>query len=145
MPLTSRSMSHILRNRKYDQEIPQSQTADKPNPWHREEEPGRQNKQSTQLSLPHQDDYKTRMDIKYRKTKHRTITDSHNGSNNKQQQNHRLRTDSSLSHRGGGGVLNAFYWYQIFALDSSVVKVQDLFSSHGSLLTIAMYHHAETL
>ena len=43
---------------KYDQEIPQSQTAD--NPWHREEEllnhhktPGRQIKQSNQLSLPH--------------------------------------------------------------------------------------------
>ena len=41
----------------YDQEIPQSQTAD--NPWHREEEPlnhhetpGRQIKQSNQLSLP---------------------------------------------------------------------------------------------
>ena len=43
----------------YDQEIPQSQTAD--TPWHREEEPlnnyettGRQIKQSNQLSLPHQ-------------------------------------------------------------------------------------------
>ena len=42
-----------------------------------------------------------------------------------QQQNHRLRTDSSLSHRGG---LNAFYWYQIFALDSAVVEVQEMFS-----------------
>ena len=53
----------------YDQEIPQSQTAD--NPWHREEEPfnhhetsGRQIKQSNQLSLPHQDDCNTKMDIK---------------------------------------------------------------------------------
>ena len=41
-------------------------------PWHREEErpnhhetPGRQIKQSNQLSLPHQDDCNTRMDIKY--------------------------------------------------------------------------------
>ena len=42
--------------------------------------------------------------------------------NNQQQQNHRLRTDSSLSHRGG---LNAFYRYQIFALDSAVVEVQE--------------------
>ena len=40
-------------------------------PWHREEEPhnnqetpGRQTKQSNQLSLPHQDDCKTRRDIK---------------------------------------------------------------------------------
>ena len=39
-----------------------------------------------------------------------------------QQQNHRLRTDSSLSHCGG---LNAFYWRQIFALDSVVVKTQN--------------------
>ena len=41
------------------------------NPWHREEEPhnnhktpGRQTKQSNQLSLPQQADCKTRMDIK---------------------------------------------------------------------------------
>ena len=33
--------------------------------------------------------------------------------------------DSSLSHGGGGGGgLNAFYWYQILALDSAVVEVQ---------------------
>ena len=50
----------------YDQEIQQSQTAD--NPLHHKEEshnkyetPGRQTKQSNQLSLPHQDDCKTRM------------------------------------------------------------------------------------
>ena len=62
--------------------------------WHREEEPlnhhetpGRQIKQSNQPSLPHQDDCNTRMDIKQRTTKHRTITDSHNGSNNKQKAN----------------------------------------------------------
>ena len=41
------------------------------NPWHHEEEPhnnqekpGKQTKQSNQLSLPHQDDCKTRRDIK---------------------------------------------------------------------------------
>ena len=57
------------RNSEYDQEIPQSQTAD--TRWHCEEEPpnhhetpGRQIKQSNQLSLPHQDDCNTRMDIK---------------------------------------------------------------------------------
>ena len=27
--------------------------------------------------------------------------------------------------------LNAFYWYQIFALDSAVVEVQKMLSSHG--------------
>ena len=42
---------------------------------------------------------------------------------NQQQQNHRLRTDSSQSH-WGGGCLNAFYWYQIFPLDSAVVEAQ---------------------
>ena len=36
---------------------------------------------------------------------------------------------------GGGGGLNAFYWYQIFALDSAVVDVQEMFSSHGGHLT----------
>ena len=53
----------------YDQEIPQSQP--QTTPWHRQEEPlnhhetpGRQIKQSNQLSLPHQDDCNTRMDIK---------------------------------------------------------------------------------
>ena len=58
-----------------------------------------------------------------------------------QQQNHRLRTASSLSHRGGGGGLYAFYWYKNFPLDSAVVEVQAMFSSHGSLLTNVMYHH----
>ena len=46
---------------------------------------------------------------------------------------------------GGGGGLNAFYWYQIFALDSAVVEVQEMFSSHGGHLTNAMYHHGKTL
>ena len=65
--------------------------------WHSEEEPpnhhetqGRQIKQINQLSLPHQDDCNTRMDIKKRTTKHRTITD--NGSNNKQKVNNNRTT-----------------------------------------------------
>ena len=52
--------------RKYQIHKPQTTS------WHREEEPlnhhetpGRQIKQSNQLSLPHQDDCNTRMDIKY--------------------------------------------------------------------------------
>ena len=58
---------------------------------------------------------------------------------NQQQQNHRLRRDSSMSHQRA-------YWYQIFALDSAVVKIQRMFSSQrGCLLTIAMYHHGETI
>ena len=43
------------------------------------------------------------------------------------------------------GGLNAFYWYLIFALDSAVDEVQEMFSSHGGHLTNAMYHHGETL
>ena len=120
------------------------------NPLHRKEEPhsnhetpGSETKQSNQLFLLHQDDCKTRMDIKQRTTKHRAITYSHSGSNNKQQVNNNRtttlsRTDSSLSHHG-------IYWHQIFTLDSAVFEVQEMFSSHGSLLTIAMYHHGETL
>ena len=41
--------------------------------------------------------------------------------------------------------LNAFYWYQINALDSAVVEVQEMFNPHGSLLNNAIYHHGETL
>ena len=69
------------------------------NPWHREEEPhnnhntgGRQTKQCNQLSLPHQNDCKTRRGKKKRTTKHKTITESHNGSSNKQQINNNSTT-----------------------------------------------------
>ena len=53
----------------YDQKIPQSQTADNPlareeEPLNHHETPGRQIKQSNQLSFPHEDDCNTRMDIK---------------------------------------------------------------------------------
>ena len=41
--------------------------------------------------------------------------------------------------------LNAFYWYQIFALDSAVVQVQEMFISHDGHQTNAIYHHGETL
>ena len=121
-------------------------------PCHREEEPhnhhetpGRQTKQSNQVSLPHQDDCKTRRDIKKRTSKHTTITESHNASNNKQQVNNNRTTTLERTAALATGGLNVFYWHKIFALDSAVVEVQKLFSSHGSLLTIAMYHHGETL
>ena len=42
------------------------------------------------------------------------------------------------------GGLNAFYRHQIFALDSAVVELQEMFRSHGGHLTNAMYHHGET-
>ena len=59
----------LFKNSEYEQEIPQSQTADNPvareeKPLNHHETPGRQIKQSNQLSLPNQDDCNTRMDIK---------------------------------------------------------------------------------
>ena len=65
-----------VRNSEFDQEIPQSQTADKPvAPRGRARQQSRDTRktknQSNQLSLPHQDDCKTRM---VHTTKHRTIT-----------------------------------------------------------------------
>ena len=62
---------------------------------------------------------------------------------NQQQNNRRPRADSILSHWEGG--LNAFYWYQIFALDSVDIKAQTLLSSHGGFLAIAIYQHRETI
>ena len=56
------------------------------------------------------------------------------------------RTAAYSQTGGGGGVgagLNAFYWLQIFALDSVVFITQTLFSSHGGFLTYAMHHHRE--
>ena len=47
----------------YDQEIPQSQTADE-EPQNNHESPGRQTKHSNKPSFPHGDDCKTRMDTK---------------------------------------------------------------------------------
>ena len=101
-------LSKTARHRKlhvvseYDQEMPQSQTAKKP--WHCEEmphsyneTPGRQTKQRNQLSLPHRDDCKVRMDTTYRTTKHRTITESHNGSNNQERINNNRMWERSVS------------------------------------------------
>ena len=81
--------------RKYHNHKPQTTL------WQREEEllnhhetPGRQIKQSNRLSLSHQDDCNTRTDTNQnqRTTKNRTITDSHNGSNNKQKVNNNRAT-----------------------------------------------------
>ena len=144
-----------IRNYHYDKQ----QT----NSWHREEEPhsnqetpGRQTKQRKQLSLPHQGGCKTSIGhiVTNNKKYNRTITESHNGSIKQQRiKNSRTaaieRTAAYANGVGGGGGwgrgLNAFYWYQIFALDSSVVKSQNLLSSRGGFLTIAMYHHRETI
>ena len=55
-------------------------------------------------------------------------------------------SDSSLSHGGGGGGgLKCILLVPNYALESAVVEVQEMFSSHGGHLTNAMYHHRETL
>ena len=50
---------------------------------------------------------------------------------------------------GGGGGLNAFYWYQIFALDSAVVEVQEMFKTHGGpqciCKSVCMFSRGKTL
>ena len=67
---------------------------------------------------------------------------TNNGTINQQQQNHLLRTDSSLSHCGS---LSSIYWRQIFVLDSVVSLNTKIFSSHGGFLTSAAYHHRVTI
>ena len=62
------------------------------------------------------------------------VTINNESTNQQQQQSHRLRTDSSQA-------TNAFYWCQIFALDSAITVVE----AHGGFLTIAMYHHRLTI
>ena len=106
-------------------------------PWYREEEPhnnhktsGRQTKQSNQLSLPHRDDCKTRMDTKKGTTKHRTNTESHTGRKNQLRINQNRTTALERTSANATRGLNAFYWYQIFSLDSAVVEAQKMLSSH---------------
>ena len=81
------------------------------NPWHREEKthnnheiPGRQTNQSNQFSLSHQDFFKTSIGHKvtHNKTKntYRIAQWEQQSTRNQQQQSHRIRMDSSLSHLG---------------------------------------------
>ena len=46
---------------------------------------------------------------------------------------------------GGGGGLKCNLLVPNLHLDSAVVEVQEMFSSHGGHLTNAMYHRGETL
>ena len=66
-------------------------------------------------------------------------------SNNKQKVNNNRTTALERTAALVIGDLNAFYWHQIFALDSAVVEVQEIFSSHGNIPTNTMYHHGEAL
>ena len=124
-------------------------------PRHSEEEPQITNrnkirkklKQSNQLSIPQQDGCKTRKDTCIPKQRPNTEPpQTMEGTTepppyNGQQQKHCLRTDSGQSYWD----LNAFNWYQIFALDSGVVKEQNMLSSHRGFLPYTMYHHREII
>ena len=89
-------------NSEYDQEIPQSQTAEKHMaPRGRATQQSRDTRKTNQAKQPapspHRDDRKTRTDTKQRTTKHRTTAYSHNGSNNKQQVNYNRTTALELT------------------------------------------------
>ena len=92
----------------YDQEIPQSQTTDKPvASLGRAAQQSRDTLKTTKAKQPALA-WLIEMIANQEWTqsnapkKHRTITESNNESNNQQQQNHRLRMDSSQSHWDGG-------------------------------------------
>ena len=111
------------------------------NPWHREEEPhnnhetqGRQTKQSNQLTLPHQDDWITRMDTNSYTATHRTITESDNGSYNQHRINNNRTTALERTAVKATGGLNALYWYmyQIFALDFNSQLFTSMMTNNGT-------------
>ena len=94
-----------------------------------------------------QDECKSRLATKKRTKKHRTITESKNGSNN-QKRIDNTRTTAlepmwTAAKATGEEGLNVFYWYQIFAPDAPVFEAQNMLSSRGGFLTIPIYHHRE--
>ena len=131
--------------RKYYNHTPQT------NPQHREEESQniysnktsvRQQKQRNQLSLSLQDDRKTRQDTKLCTTKQRQTQNPHNQweahqTADQQEQNHRLSTETSLSHRGGGGGggLKCILLVPNISPRSCCCYNTKLLRSHGNLLT----------
>ena len=129
--------------RKYHNHKPQT------TPWHREEEPlnhhetpGRQIKQSNQLSLPHQDDCNTKMDIKRRTTKHRTITDSHNESNNKQKVNNNRTT--ALERTADFVYILMNIWVWPWSSETLYLELTEFVKETSKSLTNSWHHEEET-
>ena len=118
----------LFKASEYDQETPQLQTADKPMALS-----GRATQQSQDIqSKATSSLFPIKMIAKLERTqsidcitKHRKNTEPHNGTNNHQCINN-LRTNvlESTAALKQLGDLNAFNWYQIFALASVVVKAQ---------------------
>ena len=106
-------------------------------PWYREEEPhnnhetpGRQTKQSNQLSLSHQDDCKNKMDKWIQSNAQQNIEQLQNPTMGVTINNESTTTEpwpwngQQQKPLGGGGAgLICIFWYQIFALNSAVVEV----------------------
>ena len=97
------------------------------NPWHHEEEP-HTNHQEDKLSKATSSLFPikiAKLEWTYYNVqqKHRTFTDSHNGTKNKQPVNNNRTTNLEWTAALATGGLNAFYWYQIFVLDSAVVEL----------------------
>ena len=94
-----------------------------------------------QVPLLQREVCKARQDTKYCMTNEgpntRTPQTMGAGIHQHYQQNYCLRTESSRSHRGEG--LDLLY----FALDSAVIKAQNLFRLHRGFLKCAMYHQRE--
>ena len=113
----------------YDQEIPQSQTPDRPvlsreEPHINHETPGSQTEKGNQLSLffPIEMISKLQWTQSHAQQTIKTITESHNGTNNQQRINicRTIALERTAAKATGG--LNAFHWHQIYALDSAVVE-----------------------
>ena len=90
------------------------------NPWHREEEPpnihetpGRQTKPSNQLSLPHQDDCKTRIDIIVTHNKTERLQNPTMGVTINNESTTAEPSPSNGQQPKPLGSLNTSYWYQI--------------------------------
>ena len=145
--------SKTKRASEYNQEIPQSQTADKPEAsWGRATQQTQDTRKTNKakqpaLSLPYRDDCKTRMDTKLRTTKYRTTTESQNGNNNRQRMNNNrtttLERTAVKATRGGGG-LNAFLLVPNLRPRFCCCWSTKTLSSHGGFLTIAVHHLRET-
>ena len=117
-------------------------------PWERHTEyfPSSHMVELPALSLPQPDDCRIRNDTKYRRTGNRTPppppapppqTTGATISNEQQQQNGQQPFEQL-------GLKNTFT-VQIFALDSAVVKTENVLSSRRGFQTYPMYRHGETI
>ena len=107
-------------------------------------------KQNNQFCLPQQEDYKIRHDTKHCMNNldltqpPQTMGVTINNDLTTTEPSPLNEDHQQPLGGGGGGGLNAFT-FLIFTLDSAIVKAQKMFSSHGCLLTYAMFHHRQTI